>query len=152
METRGRNAPGEILSGSCFGHSRILLLNRLALLLPEVEPRPETVDLGESALEAVTLGLLDPPLQGECFEVAACRIRCGKGLLAPHNFGLKERRLIQQVVAVNVVSSDFHGDKVVVSLDQSLRDCPLVYPEKPKGCPGGAVTDELAVHGQSVKR
>ena len=100
--------------------------------------------LDERPLEAVALNLLDAVVEhgrGERDALAAGR---GQHFPVRHDFGLQERRLIQQVVAVAVVARDLDGHDVLARREFPAQ-VPLVDPVVPVRAARRAVAEELAV-------
>ncbi len=81
---------------------------------------------------------------------SALAVGGGKNLSARDDLGLQEGRLVEQVVAVDVVTRHLEGDHVHAGLEL-VREVPLVHAEEAVGAAGGSVAQELAIEEDAIE-
>ena len=127
-----------------------LARRRSRVAAPAVVAGGEPIHLRERALKAVALHLLHPLFENGCGEGSAAAAGGGEDLSARNDFGLEEGRLVEQGVAVDVVTRHLEGDHVCAGLE-FVREVPLVHAEEAVGAAGRAVGQEMAIEEDAIE-
>ena len=116
---------------------------------PAVVAGSEAIDLGKRPLEAVALHFLHPLFEDDRRERRALAGGRGEHLAGGDDFRLEERRLVEQIVAVHVVTADFKGNDVQAGL-KAAGKVPLVHAVVAVRPARRAVAEELAVQEHAI--